>query len=581
MNMNIKIQFACRIISLLICVLFFSIANAQTISVESFEIDSNDISASASKTVRMDGNDEACGLIKVMLAENDASFSGDIVGDIEHKVNQYWVYMVQGSRRLQLNVPGYPSLDIEFNNYDINGIKGKVTYKLVIKKTNTESTLVVLDGNKLNGHEFVDLGLSVKWATCNIGATQPYEVGMPLAWGEIKGKTYYECCSYFDSYWQKETVWLSMNNNIFLEYFRGGKERILPNSGHDAARERWGSIWRMPTENEYKELLEKCIWKQTSKKGQKGFTVTGPNGNSIFLPLSEIYWTTELEYSDDDKARILRIKDVGTRMTSSAYRHLAGAIRPVFDVDGKGENVSPYKEKQHEYRGYLRIKSNIKNLDIFIDGNPYEFNQSTIELPVGTYSVEIRKEGYKSINNVVYMRAYHTTELNVFLFAIEDEIVYNEAVESYNSKDYDKCVEKLSLLEGKNIPEVNYLMGNCYRYGITNNREFAAKYYKKAADQGLAEAQYELSHYYDQSRSNVSRNDLSAGQWMLSAALKGYANAQYSLAFFYHKGRNVYCDEYASIFWYYMAAKQGHQKALEKKSWKLYEVYDNIINTVN
>lgn len=578
MNMNIKIQFACRIISLFICVLFFSIAHAQTISVESFEIDSNDISASASKTVRMDGNDEACGLIKVMLAENDASFSGDIVGDIEHKVNQYWVYMVQGSRRLQLNVPGYPPLDIEFNNYDINGIKGKVTYKLVIKKTNTESTLVVLDGNKLNGHEFVDLGLSVKWATCNIGATQPYEVGMSLAWGEIKGKTYYERCSYFDSYWPKETKWLSFSSNIYLEYFRGGKEIITPNSGHDAARELWGSIWRMPTETEYKELLEKCIWKQTTKKGQKGFTVTGPNGKNIFLPLSSIYWTPELD-GLDDKARILLLEEdeilnKTIRMTASTFRYLAGNIRPVFDLTGKEESLSINQKLHFGNSGDLEVKCNLKDPEIFIDGTPYEINQGTIKLPVGTYSVEIRKEGYKSVNKVVYMRAYHTTEINVCLITLADETVYNEALDYYNNKEYIKCFEKLSAIAIKNIPEVSYLLGNCYEngFGISKNRETAAKYYKKAADQGLAEAQYELSHYYDQSRNQDRRNDHSAGEWMLSAALKGYSKAQYSLAFFHEKGRNADYDLNAASFWYHMAAKQGHQKALKNGDGLFYEL---------
>lgn len=86
-----------------------------------------------------------------------------------------------------------------------------------------------------NGHEYVDLGLSVKWATCNVGASEPEDYG-----------NYYA--------YVRETQF------------------------------NWGGTWRLPTKAEFEELQNRCIWKWTAQNGVKGYNVTGPNGNSIFLP---------------------------------------------------------------------------------------------------------------------------------------------------------------------------------------------------------------------------------------------------------------------------------------------------------
>ncbi len=117
-------------------------------------------------------------------------------------------------------------------------------------------------GNSSNGHEYVDLGLSVKWATCNVGANAPEEYGDYFAWGEISPKSSYSSSNY------------SYSNN----------PSTLPMSA-DAANANWGGTWRMPTRAEQDELRTQCTWTWTTQNGVQGYTVNSrTNGNSIFLP---------------------------------------------------------------------------------------------------------------------------------------------------------------------------------------------------------------------------------------------------------------------------------------------------------
>ena len=129
---------------------------------------------------------------------------------------------------------------------------------------------------KYNGHEYeyVDLGLSVKWATCNVGASNPEDYGNYYAWGETSTKkTYYEdnCPTYGLSTSQLQSQgYIDSEGNLTSQY--------------DAARANWGGTWRMPTEAELGELYHNCIWTWTTQNGVNGYKVVGPNGNSIFLP---------------------------------------------------------------------------------------------------------------------------------------------------------------------------------------------------------------------------------------------------------------------------------------------------------
>ena len=138
----------------------------------------------------------------------------------------------------------------------------------------------------VNGHSWVDLGLpsGIKWATCNIGAASPKEYGDYYAWGETSTKEIYtenNCLTYGLSISELQSQgYIDSEGNLTAQY--------------DAATANWGGTWRMPTYDELNELNTQCTWEWINENDFKGYKVTGPNGNSIFLPAAGLRYGSSL-----------------------------------------------------------------------------------------------------------------------------------------------------------------------------------------------------------------------------------------------------------------------------------------------
>lgn len=183
----------------------------------------------------------------------------------------------------------------------------------------------------------VDLGLSVKWASCNLGASNEYQAGDYFAWGETKAKYNY--------------TW-----NTYL--YNADNPEKLPKS-KDAARKKLGSDWRMPTANEFKELIDTINdddydWTAefgTDSEGEeylKGWRVTSrrgsTKGNSVFFPAAGLmhsvlgysgtagfYWTSEINPAYTPTAMSFRFFDDENtiEVTNESNRGYGLSIRPV------------------------------------------------------------------------------------------------------------------------------------------------------------------------------------------------------------------------------------------------------------
>lgn len=195
-------------------------------------------------------------------------------------------------------------------------------------------------------HECVDLGLpsGTLWATTNVGASAPEDYGGYFAWGETTTKFYYDWNTYK---WCLASLYAitkySTDGTYGYSGFVDGKTELEPND--DAAWVNWGPAWRMPSQEQMDELCRHCNWQDTTRNDVNGFLVTGPNGNTIFLPKAGLcyvrslhdaatygyYWTRTLHPAEDYDADCLRLS--GAWRLSSYDRTRGLSVRPVRATD--------------------------------------------------------------------------------------------------------------------------------------------------------------------------------------------------------------------------------------------------------
>ena len=168
--------------------------------------------------------------------------------------------------------------------------------KLTVAASSTSTSSNTNTAN--SNHEFVEMGDGLKWATCNVGASKPEEVGDYFAWGEIEPFyssydpiTWKEGCGHYGYEFNRLFIYDIREGSSYriLKYNTSDGKTVLE-PVDDAASVNWGGAWRTPTEEEWCTLLDgnNFTWTSEEKNGVKGFTVTskvkGYVGNSIFLP---------------------------------------------------------------------------------------------------------------------------------------------------------------------------------------------------------------------------------------------------------------------------------------------------------
>lgn len=156
-------------------------------------------------------------------------------------------------------------------------VSNAITYQSNATASSSNATVSVPDA--------IDLGLSVKWASFNLGASKPEEAGYYYKWGETTPAD--------DKGWETYK-YANGNNRTLTKYCSDSKygdngftdEKVQLEPIDDAVIVNLGESWRMPTIDEIYELIRKCKWKWTKYHGIRGYRVTGPNGRYIFLPVT-------------------------------------------------------------------------------------------------------------------------------------------------------------------------------------------------------------------------------------------------------------------------------------------------------
>ena len=151
-------------------------------------------------------------------------------------------------------------------------------------------------------HQYVDLGLSVKWATCNIGADKPEEHGEYFSWGETENKRINNWETYKFTEGDKNIISKYCSNSQYGWHELADSLSALE-LVDDVAHKKWGGNWRIPTKAEIKELIENCTWTWTTRNNINGYLVTGKKpgytDRSIFIPVTGAYNNGKLFGSKD------------------------------------------------------------------------------------------------------------------------------------------------------------------------------------------------------------------------------------------------------------------------------------------
>ncbi len=193
----------------------------------------------------------------------------------------------------------------------------------------------------ISNEQEIDLGLSVKWASCNLGATSPEEAGDYYAWGEVITKQQYDWETYrwCKGDYDKQIKYNTKPDFGFVDY------KVSLENTDDAAFMHYGEKWRMPTLQEWYELFEKCIWREAILNNVIGYVVTSRNnGNKIFLPYSGFrykralgdvgkfgfYWSSSLDPSSPENAWSADLGN-GSHIMFAIMRYRGYSIRPVID----------------------------------------------------------------------------------------------------------------------------------------------------------------------------------------------------------------------------------------------------------
>ena len=245
------------------------------------------------------------------------------------------------------------------------------------------------------GHGWVDLGLpsGLKWATCNIGASVPSELGDEFAWGETEIKAEYTQESYkFRLEGDTGTV------IKFNKYNTDNDWGIVDNKKHldecdDAAHIKWGGNWKIPTAEDINELLDNCTFELGSLNGIKGCKVTSKiNGNSIFLPtlgntFINWYWSSSLGSSFDQNAYVLHIFNNKHELMTS-YRWKNSPIRAVLEEDHYREMTNTVKNDSFTDKKVAESSADTTSLSVVTE-NDYIYSEEEVEekpfLSYGSY----------------------------------------------------------------------------------------------------------------------------------------------------------------------------------------------------
>ena len=497
-----------RLLTLFTLILSVTLLMGQKLTVDNFVLDPTDLTASTQR--RNDNNGDACALIKVQLARPGATFHGNVMGDTPYSQSEYFVYMMKGSKMLQVKLEGYIPVKINFTDYGYSGLESLSTYVLSITLPNVVG-------------QSVDDGKNY----FSIAVTPPNAVfildGEPMN---------------LDS------------DGVFSQRLMRGKHRYQIKA-----------IGYSTEQGEFDLGMEKVSLRKTLKSSLAQLTIECPTLGVDF-------------YVNDEKM------GSGTSWTGSvkAGDYLVEARKMGHITQQKSITLADNQTLKVNLPALVarvgQLDVNFKPLDaeVWIDGakvgtSPDLFKNVTI----GSHRVEIRKEGYQSETKTVTIAEGQTASLSGSLAAmtssassLDVEAMYKMGEDYYNgrngkAKDYAEAVKWYRKAAEQGYAQAQNQLDYMYQHslGVTQDYAEAVKWYRKAAEQGDASGQNNLGYMY-QYGYGVAQDYAEAVKLYRKAAEQGKAYGQNGLGYMYHFGLGVTRDYAEAVKWYRKSARQGN-----------------------
>lgn len=364
--------------------------------------------------------------------------------------------------------------------------------------------------------EYVDLGLSVNWATCNIGALKPEEYGDLFAWGENETKTVYHWLNY---------KWY--NSGTLSKYFSSDYEYMFTlDLEDDVAHNKWGNNWRMPTSLEFQELKDNCDWELITEDSLIGYRITskvpGYTDQSIFLPALKPqnpyqlnyfyanYWTSnglgenakKLDYSSSNSApNIFHEK-----------RYMGCAVRPVRKSE-KWEGITSIKMSRDSITLLKDYRYFTMSVCVYKDSIPYNYFPISWSID-NTDVVSIRgyEGGYDITDGDIFLdiKSEGTATITAYCMGLSAKCVVTVKRVVSEYVDLGLSVKWATCNIGSTTP---YDEGFTFQWGDTTNKSSGSwstyKYCKNSSGNQLTKYCYNSDYGYNGFTDNKTVLDLS------------------------------------------------------------------------
>lgn len=209
-----------------------------------------------------------------------------------------------------------------YENKALISVENQYTFTMLSRNV---SLLAQFEPISFLAADAVDLGVSVKWASWNVGASAPEEYGGLYGWADPTGE---------------------IRTTEFNDYPSETPPANISGTEYDIARTQWGDGWRLPTQTEFQELVDNCTWEWTTVNGINGRRATGANGNSVFFPAAAsrtgedvssqvgqrgCYWTGTLYASNSNFAYYFYFYSSNQYADRNNRRYFGYSVRPVIE----------------------------------------------------------------------------------------------------------------------------------------------------------------------------------------------------------------------------------------------------------